>query len=267
MSKQISKIALVTGGSSGIGQAASIALKNKGCTVYEISRHQSNQEGINHLTADVTDEASVIQAVETILSKEGRIDILVNCAGFGIAGAVEFTTTETAKAQFEVNFFGMVNVNRAILPVMRKQQAGRIINVSSVAAVANIPFQAYYSATKAAIDSYSLALRNEVKPFGISVCSVQPGDIKTGFTSARKSVFEGDDVYNGKISRSIKKMEQDEQNGMSPEIAGKFIAKTAFKSNVKPVYAVDFISRIECFLLKILPRRLSNFIVGKMYAK
>ena len=115
------------------------------------------------MCVDVTDEASVQEAVEQILSERESIEILVNCAGFGISGAVEFTESEQAKAQFNVNFFGTVNVSRAVLPSMRRQHRGHIVNISSVAAVAHIPFQAFYSASKAAVSSYSCALDNESK--------------------------------------------------------------------------------------------------------
>ena len=175
------KVAFVTGGSSGIGRCTAIALRQAGCVVYEFSRRDNPIEGVYHIGVDVTDEAAVNSVVSRITQDCG-VSILVNCAGNGISGAVEFTELRDAKAQFEVNFFGMVNMNKAVLPYMRKQGAGRIINISSVAAVAHIPFQTYYSASKAAIESYTCCLANEVKPFGISVTCVQPGDICTGFT-------------------------------------------------------------------------------------
>ena len=166
------KTALVTGGSSGIGLAAVKALEAAGCKVFSLSRRPMERE--HHICADVTDEAEVQAAVAQVLEETGRIDILVNCAGFGISGAVEFTELSEAKRQFDVNFFGMVNVNKPALTIMRQQGCGRIVNTSSMAAVFAIPFQAYYSASKAAINSYTCALLNEVKQYGISVCAVQP---------------------------------------------------------------------------------------------
>lgn len=262
-----SKVILVTGGSSGIGQAAAVALAGQNHVVYELSRRESSQPGIIHITADVTNEESVKAAVNQIIQQENHIDIVINSAGFGIAGAIEFTKLEDAKKQFDVNFFGMVNVNKAAIPLMRNQGYGRIINISSVAAVAHLPFQAYYSATKAAIESYSSALANEIKPFGISVTSIQPGDIKTGFTSARNKSYTGDDIYNGRICRSVSKMEKDEQNGMSASQAGKFIAKIALKKKVKPVYVIGLVYNFLCLLIKLLPNSIRNRIVGIMYAK
>ena len=196
----MNKTAIVTGGTSGIGKAAALALKNDGWTVYELSRRLTGTEGINHITADITDESGVAAAVEQVVSAEGHIDLVVNNAGFGISGAVEFTDTEDAKRLFDTDFFGMVRINRLIIPIMRKQGGGKIINISSVAAPIPIPFQTYYSAAKAAVNSYTMALANEVRPFKIGVCAVQPGDIKTGFTSARQKNTLGDDVYGGRIA-------------------------------------------------------------------
>ena len=261
------KIAIVTGGSSGIGRCTAKALCNKGIKVYEFSRRDIPLEGVTHITADITDENAVIEAAKKVEDAEGRIDILINCAGFGISGAVEFTQLTQAKSQFDVNFFGMVNVTKAVIPVMRKNKSGRIVNISSVAAVAHIPFQTYYSASKAATESYSFALANEIKPFGISVTAIQPGDICTGFTCARDKSFDGDDVYEGRIAESVSRMEKDEEKGMSPEAAGEYIAKIALKKKVKPVYAIGTVYKALCILCKIFPAGVRNSIVGMMYAK
>ena len=261
------KVAIVTGGSSGIGRCTAVALQQAGCKVYEFSRRNNPIDGVIHIGVDVTDENSIATAIGQITADNGQVDILVNCAGNGISGAVEFTELKDAKAQFEVNFFGMVNMNKAVLPVMRQQGFGRIVNISSVAAVAHIPFQTYYSASKAAIESYTCCLANEVKPFGISVTCVQPGDIATGFTDARRKSAVGDDIYMGRISRSVAGMEKDEQNGMNPESAGRYIAKISFRANVKPIYTLGFGYKCLSVLCKILPCRLRNWIVGLLYAQ
>ncbi|MBQ1439841.1 MAG: SDR family oxidoreductase [Solobacterium sp.] len=259
------KIAIVTGGTSGIGLCTAAALHEKGCKVYTFSRREFSDPRFTHIRVDVTDPDAAEAAVRRVYEKEGRLDIVVNCAGFGISGAIEFTPAEDAKRQMDVNFFGMVNVNKPALTIMRKQGAGRIVNTSSMAAVFAIPFQAYYSASKAAINSYTCALLNEVKQYGISVCAVQPGDIKTGFTAARKKIEAGDEEYGGRISRSVAKMEKDEQSGLDPQKAGDFIAKVAMKKSVKPLYTIDFISGAECILDRILPKGLAYKIVGGMY--
>ena len=260
-------VAIVTGGSSGIGLCTAQSLLKKDCKVYILSRHPFTLKGATHICADVTDELQAKQAVEHVLEREGRIDLLVNCAGFGFSGAVEFTELADAKKQLDVNFFGMVNMNRAVLGRMREQGSGRIVNISSVAAPVAIPFQTYYSASKAAINAYTCALANEVRPYGIGVCAVQPGDIATGFTAARRKSAVGDEEYGGRISRSVSKMEHDEQNGMKPETAGAYVAKIACKKRVKPLYTIGFSYKAVCLLCKLLPCGLQNRLIGMLYAK
>ncbi|MBR6118976.1 MAG: SDR family oxidoreductase [Oscillospiraceae bacterium] len=259
-------VAVVTGGSSGIGLAAARALRDRGLRVYVLSRRPFTEKGLHHICADVSDERQCVEAVQSVLHREGDLDLLVNCAGFGISGAVEFTELAEAKKQMEVNFFGCVNMTRAVLPHMRQRGNGRIVNISSVAAPAAIPFQAYYSASKAAINAWTAALANELRPYGVSVTAVQPGDIKTGFTAAREKSIAGDEAYGGRISRSVAKMEHDEQNGMDPARAGAFIAKIAMKKHPKPVYTIGFSYKAICVLLKLLPSRLANWAIGKLYA-
>jgi NAD(P)-dependent dehydrogenase (short-subunit alcohol dehydrogenase family) len=261
------KVAIVTGGSSGIGFYTAKSLFEKGVVVYELSRRDCVESGVIHIKADVTKESDVILAVKTVFEKEGRIDILVNNAGMGISGAVEFTDTEDAQKIFDVNFFGMVRLCKAVIPLMRKNGGGRIINIGSVAGAISIPFQTFYSASKAAIHSYSMALCNELKPFGISVCAIMPGDIKTAFTHAREKNHFGDDVYNGRISHSVCVMEKDEQNGMSPAIIGNHIAKLALKKRVKVLSSFGLGYKCICVLGKLLPCDFVNFLVRMLYAR
>ena len=188
------KVAIVTGGTSGIGRATALALQERGYTVYELSRRAEGMPDIRHIVADITKEETLQAAVEQVLAVEGRLDLVVNNAGFGISGAIEFTDTQEAQRLFDTLFFGMVRMNRCVIPLMRQQGHGRIVNISSVAAPVPIPFQAYYSAGKAAINAYTMALANELRPFGVTVCAVMPGDIKTGFTAARHKIIDGDDI-------------------------------------------------------------------------
>ena len=261
------KIAVLTGGTSGIGMQTALALKSAGYTVYELSRRAQGVEGLNHLVADVTDEEAVKKAVDEIVAREGKIDVLVNNAGFGISGAVEFTKTEDVKRLFDTNFFGMVNMNRAVVPVMREAGQGRIVNISSVAGQIPIPFQTYYSAAKAATNSYTMALANELRPYDVTVCAVQPGDIKTGFTKAREKTVDGDDVYGGRIGRSVSRMEHDEQTGMDPAVAGKFIANVAMKKKVSPIYTIGASYSFLTFLTRLMSWKTMNRIIGAIYAK
>lgn len=261
------QVVLLSGGSSGIGRQTALALKEKGFRVYEISRRLSEIPGIVHIGADVTQEDSLKAAVSQVIEAEGRIDVLINNAGFGISGAVEFTRTEDAQKQLDVNFFGMDRLTRAVLPHMRHAGRGRIINLSSVAAVIPIPFQTYYSVSKAAINAYTLALANEVRPYGIAVCAVMPGDIRTGFTAAREKTVLGDDTYCGRIARSVARMERDEEKGMAPSDLGRYIAHLASKRRVKPLYSLGLDYRLFLFLARVLPSGVLNRLVYLLYGK
>ena len=261
------KVCVITGGTSGIGKCAAEAMRQKGYTIYELSRRENGVAGMHHIVADVTDEAAVNRAIDEVMQHEDHIDVLISNAGFGVSGAVEFTEPADAKRQLDVNFFGMVNVCHAVLPIMRKAGHGRIVNTSSVAGVVPIPFQTFYSASKAAINSYTMSLANEVRPFGIQVCAVMPGDIRTGFTAARKKSQAGDEIYGGRISRSVAGMEHDEQTGMAPETAGAYIASVATRKSVKPLRAIGFLYKFYCLLVKLLPVRTLNWLVRMIYAK
>ena len=259
------KIAIVTGGTSGIGKATALALRGAGYTVYEFSRREAGVEGLHHIRADITDETQVRAAVQQVMDAEGQIDVVVNNAGFGISGAVEFTDTADAQRLFNADFFGMVRVNRAVIAHMRAAGRGRIVNLSSVAGPLPIPFQTYYSAAKAAVNAYTMALANELRPFGITVCAVQPGDIHTGFTAAREKTITGDEVYGGRISRSVSRMEHDEQTGMDPARAGRYIASLALRRRVKPEYAIGVTYKFLSLVAKYLPSRPKIRLIGALY--
>ena len=256
----MNKVAIVTGGTSGIGLAAVRALREKGCTVYALSRH-------GEIPCDVSDEASVRAAVQTVLDREGHIDILVNCAGFGISGAAELTSLEAAKKQLDVNLFGTANMVNAVIPAMRKQGGGRIVNTGSVAGFVPIPFQTWYSASKAAVQSYTMAMGNELSPFGITLAAVLPGDTKTGFTAAREKIDDPEGLYGGRIERSVTRMEHDEQHGVPAETVGALIARVALKRRVKPLYIPGFSYNLVNVLMRLLPSGVANRLIGMLYAK
>lgn len=177
-------IALVTGASSGIGKASAERLARAGYKVYGTSRRgaQQGQQPFEMLALDVTSDESVAAAVKELLRLEGRIDLLVNNAGFGVApGGAEESSMEQARAIFETNFFGLVRMTRAVLPLMRQQGAGRIINISSVLGFLPMPYGALYSATKHAVEGYSESLDHELRTQGIRVCLIEPAYTKTGF--------------------------------------------------------------------------------------
>ncbi len=185
MAGENGRVVIVTGASSGIGAATAVLLTQRGFTVFGASRRPAAEpSAVRHLAMDVRDEAAVRRGIDEVLAQAGRLDALVCCAGFGVFGSVEETSLERARAQFETNVFGTLNPIRAVLPHMRESRAGRIVVVGSLAGRAPIPFQAHYSATKAAVDALALALRNEVAPLGIGVSLVEPGDIRTAFNDS-----------------------------------------------------------------------------------
>lgn len=259
------KTVIVTGASSGIGLATAKIFLQNGFSVYDFSRSGKDGE-IHHIACDVTDEESVKKAVSLVIEKEGKIDVLVNNAGFGISGAAENTPTEKAKKQFDVNFFGAFNVSKAVIPYMRDRKSGMIINISSMAAELSIPFQLFYSASKSAINSLTLALANEVRPFGIKVCAVMPGDVKTGFTAAREKETDSG-FYSSVLKKSVQTMEHDEENGMSPEEIAKAVYRLSQKKNPKPLSTVGLQYKTFALLAKLLPARTVNYIIGQLYAK
>lgn len=259
------KTAVVTGGSSGIGLRTAEMLRDAGYKVFELSRREHKNTGIKHIGADVTDTNALAEAFAEIIKCSGTVDLVVCCAGMGVSGAVEFLSDEETRRQFDVNFFGTVNTVRAVLPYMRRARSGKIICISSVAAVYSIPFQAYYSASKAAVNLFVDALTNEVRPFGIEVASVMPGDIKTGFTAARRKTVEGDTEYGGRISKAVSAMEKDETNGMSPDSIARFVLKLAEKKHLAPLYTVGAQYKALVALSRVFTHRTAVKIVGKLY--
>src|SRR3954447_17267957 len=184
MAVETGRVALVTGTSSGIGEAAARALVDAGFTVYGTSRRAiagEERDGVTFLPVDVTDDESVARGVREVLGRSGRIDVLVNNAGLGIAGAAEESSIEQARALFDTNVFGSIRTTRAVLPQMREQGSGRIINVSSVLGFLPAPFGALYSATKHAMEGYSESLDHEVREHGVRVLLVEPAYTRTSF--------------------------------------------------------------------------------------
>jgi NAD(P)-dependent dehydrogenase (short-subunit alcohol dehydrogenase family) len=184
MEAKTDRVALVTGASSGIGEAAARALVSAGFTVYGTSRRATPGEKrgeVVFLPLDVTDDASVADAVREVLDRSGRIDVLVNNAGLGVAGAAEESSVEQARALFETNLFGSIRMTRAVLPHMREQRSGRIINVSSIVGLIPVPYMALYASSKHALEGYSESVDHEVREHGVRVLLVEPGFTKTSF--------------------------------------------------------------------------------------
>ncbi len=260
------KVIIITGSSSGIGQVTAEYLA-KDYIVYGLSRSNTGDKEINHIPCDVTKKDDIKNAFNQVYENEGRIDVIINNAGLGVSGAIEYSTDEELSKIINLNVIGLVNVCKASIPYLRKTK-GKIINISSVAGVLTIPFQAYYSMTKASVIVITEALRMELKPFEIKVTSVLPGDTKTNFTKNRDHpVVLEDNIYKDRIARSINKMEKDEQKGVDPIKVSKVIKKVIKKKNppIKVTVGLDY--KLLVFLKRLLPDKFVNYILYKMYAK
>ena len=258
------RIVVITGASNGIGKAAAAAFSRFGDRVYNLSRHDPHDENSTFFACDVTDDAQCDAAIDAVIRDAGRIDVLVLNAGFGISGPIETTETAAMQRQFDVCLFGAIRVLKPALPALRKSH-GTILFTSSVAAVTPIPYQAFYSAAKAAINSVVMALRNELKGTGIRVAAVLPGDVKTDFTAKREKNAVNAALYPNEV-RSVARMEHDEQHGMSPDRIAKRFVKLSRQRNPKPFCSVGIAYSAVCVLIKFLPARFANWVLGKMYA-
>ena len=261
------KVVIITGASRGIGRAAAKLFYDKGYSVYALSRSACDLGGVKSVICDMTDSAKLKETIDGVFDAEKRIDILINNAGAGISGAVEKTETEDARGLFELNFFALFEAVKYTAPHMRLRGCGKIINIGSVAGMIHIPFQAFYSASKAAVEALSNCLRGELGPFNIKVSTIMPGDTRTNFTDARKKEFEKDDPdYGGRICRSIGIMEKDERGGMSPQKVAQVIYKAACCANPKPLYTVGLKYKLVLLLDRFLPKRLVQYIINIIYA-
>ncbi|MBN1427525.1 MAG: SDR family NAD(P)-dependent oxidoreductase [Anaerolineae bacterium] len=261
---------LITGASSGIGRACANYLHQRGYCVYGTSRNPASYPGtpFELIAMDVTDESSVQQAVATIMESAGSIDVVVNNAGSGIVGAIEETSIEEAQSQMETNFFGVLRVCRAVLPIMRQQQSGLIINVSSIGGVVGIPFQGLYSASKFAIEGLTEALRMEVRPFGIRVAMIEPGDFRTGFTANRRPTHESTQstVYTERCAKALAVMEADEQNGLPPEKVARLIERIIRARNPRLRWvAGPFFEQMLPLIKRFAPSSVVEWGIRKYY--
>lgn len=263
-------VVLISGGSSGIGFATAKSFADKGYRVFELSRRKIIQPNVTHIPGDVTKLSDLKEAVNQIMAECGKLNIVICNAGFGISGPIELTSVEDMKVQFDVNFFGTVNLIQAAIPALRESGGGRILCVSSVAAVMPIPYQSFYTCTKASINQLVLALNNELRPFNIQAIALMPGDTKTSFTDMRIKSEQSQeclDIYGDVACNSITKMENDERMGNAVEpLAERIVKLTTQKHTPKPVQGFGFMYRAALGLAKIFPTRLINYILYKIYA-
>ncbi|KRF22368.1 oxidoreductase [Phycicoccus sp. Soil802] len=258
------KVALVTGASSGMGKAFAIQLQEAGFLVYGVARRTDRMNdlsarGINTFAMDITDDASTSDGVRRILAETGRIDVLVNNAGYGSFGAVEDVPLEEVRRQFEVNVFGAARLVQLVLPSMRSRKSGTIINITSMGGKIYTPFGAWYHATKFAFESFSDCLRLETKPFGINVVIIEPGAIRTEFNGiAADNLIEtsGKGAYADKAAK-VAKAARAENTRLSspPELVARTVVKAATARRPKTRYAVGFGAKPLIFTRSILPDR------------
>ena len=265
----MNKVVLVTGASSGIGKAIGEYLQNKGFIVYGTSRNPSKYKDatLKLLTLDVSDENSIKETVSEIIKKEGKLDVLINNAGKGITGPVEETPIEEIKKAFDTNFFGVINVCNGVLPEMRKQQKGLIINISSIAGYMGLPYRGMYSASKSAISIYSEVLSLETKQFGITVVDVAPGDFATNIAAGRyhTPLFENSN-YKKHYAKVLKQIDDEVDTGLQPEVMAKAIYKIILKRKPKVRYRVGtFMQRYAIHIKRLLPDRFYEKILMKHY--
>ena len=235
------RVVLITGASAGIGRATADRLHGDGWTVVGASRRGTGSPGWTPLVMDVDDDESVASGVQAVVAEHGGLHAVVACAGWGLAGAVEQTPISMAKEQIETNFWGAVRVVQAALPIMRGQGGGRVVLVSSIGGIIGIPFQAFYSASKFALEGYGEALAYEVAPFGVEVSMIEPGNVRTDFTASRRDVRPppgpgpgdgdgdsgdngGGDPYAAMVAKAVGLMARDEANGVAADDVAAAIA-------------------------------------------
>ncbi|MGI9553177.1 MAG: SDR family oxidoreductase [Aurantibacter sp.] len=263
------KIILVTGGSSGIGKSIGSYLKSKGFKVYGTTRTKSNYPDFSDfdlLEMDVRKVTSIHQAVQEIISREGRLDVLVNNAGIGITGPIEETPHEEILKVFETNFHGPLHVAKSVMPQMRQQGGGTIINITSIAGYMGLPFRGIYSATKGALELVTEALRMEAKDSRIHICSLAPGDFATNIASGRYHVPVSEGSVYKKYGDALKMMNAHVDAGQDPILVAKTVFKIVTSASPKVHYKVGApMQKFSVLLKKILPDKLYEKLLMNHY--
>ncbi len=262
------KVVLITGASSGIGEAVAEFLHSKNYRVYGTSRKPRKKESLFEiLTLDVTNPDTIHDAIASIISKEGRLDVLVNNAGIGITGPIEETPDEEIKKAFDTNFFGPLNVIKAVLPQMRKQRSGLIINVTSIAGYMGLPFRGIYCASKGALELTTEAFRMELKEFNIKMTNVAPGDFATNIAAGRYHVPVADESpYQKRYGTTLRLMNQHVDEGQDPLVMARAIHRILQERDPKIHYRVgDRLQRFSVALKRILPDKVYERLLLNHY--
>ena len=258
---------LITGVTGGIGLSIARLFMQNGFQVAGCSRHRSDAlpPGLLWFPMDVCDDESVRTCVEQAAQALGGLDILIHCAGMGIAGSVEDVSSKEFMRQLDVNTLGFIRTAQAVLPGMRAQGRGLLLPISSIAGFISIPYQSSYSASKFALEALVQALRMETRLFGIQACLIAPGYTKTGFTGARRLCHQSQPCYQALMTAAISKMEQDEQQGKSPDTVARAALRLAYRARVPIRRPVGAGYRAIRILYKLLPDRWAEAIVRRLY--
>ncbi|SIS66446.1 Short-chain dehydrogenase [Zobellia uliginosa] len=264
------KVVLITGGSSGIGKSIGVYLKSKGFKVYGTTRNlakHKNFEVFDLLELDVSDQNSIVAAVDHVTSKENRLDVLVNNAGVGITGPLEETPTEEVQKAFDTNVYGPLRMVQAVLPQMRRQKGGTIINITSIAGYMGLPYRGVYSATKAALSMLTEALRMETKAFGIKITTLAPGDFATNIAAGRyHSPLLEDSPYKEPYGNTLKMMNDDVSNGGDPIAVAKQVYEIVENSKPRVHYKVGSpLQKFSVVLKSLLPDKVYEKLLLNHY--
>ncbi len=258
--KLLGKVAVITGGSSGIGKAITQRLTNAGVKVYNISRSLSDSDLFQKsYQCDICDDTKLSEVIHDILSENDNIDLLFCNAGFGIGGKFENSNEADIERLLNVNLVASIKLTNKFLPYI--SQGGKIIYTGSLASLIPLPYQAVYSASKAGIESFSRAIATELKPRNIKVITVMPGDIKSGFTSARIKTQISDKAE----EHGIMKMEKAEMKGKNPDFVAKTVIKLVRKKNPPLRVSVGVTSKFIALITRLIPTKMLNFLVSKIY--
>ncbi|HEO8419505.1 oxidoreductase [Niallia sp. FSL W8-0635] len=265
-------VVLITGASAGMGKATAELLLEKGYVVYSAARRIERMQdleakGAKLIALDVTDEQSMVNGINRIMEEQGRIDVLFNNAGYGSYGAVEDVTLEEARRQFEVNLFGLSRLTQLVLPHMRRQKSGKIINNSSTGGRIYTPLGAWYHATKHALEGYSDCLRLEVAPFGIDVVVIQPGSIKSEWSNIMLEYVQktsGKGAYANMTNAYIKMASNMINQASSPYVIGKIVMKAIEAKRPKTRYAAGQFAKPMLFLRSVLTDRMFDRLLYLM---
>lgn len=271
-----SRAVLITGCSSGIGRSSAELLAEQGWEVYATARRPDaiadlEAKGCRTLALDVTDEKSMVAAVRAVEEEHGAVGALVNNAGYGLHGAVESTSLDDARRQFDTNFFGLVRLTQLVLPAMRKQRRGRIVNMSSMGGKLTFPGGGFYHASKHAVEALSDALRYEVRPFGIDVVVVEPGLIKTEFVGNAVDTVDTDDEVYGAFNEGIARRIESAYDGplakaaVGPEAVARVVAKSLSATRPKTRYIVTPGARMMLVVRRLLPDRAFDAVLRRNY--